>query len=80
MEIGTLASSGDSKSVVVGVGNKGFQNVKILDVVVNNNDIPVETKIQVSNALQGFVITSTFAQRNRQISLDVTRQTINPML
>lgn len=60
LETGTLASSGDSKSVVVGVGNKGFQNVKILDVLVNNNDNPVETKIQVSNALQGFVVTDNY--------------------
>lgn len=57
LKVGTLASSGDRKSVVIGVGNKGFQNIKILDVIVNNNDISVETKIQVSNALQGFVIT-----------------------
>ena len=60
LEVGTLASSGDSKSVVVGIGNRGFQEVKILDVLVNNNDIPAETKIQVSNALQGFVITDNY--------------------
>jgi len=60
LEIGTFASSGDHKSVVVGVGNQGFQKVRIVEVLVNNNDIPVETKIQVGNALQGFVITDDY--------------------
>ena len=60
LEVGTLASSGDGKSVVVGVGNKGFQKIRIVEVLVNNNDIPVETKIQVGNAIQGFVITDDY--------------------
>ncbi|MEK5040912.1 hypothetical protein [Sporosarcina sp. FSL K6-3457] len=60
LEIGTLASSGDNKSVVVEIGNRGSQEVKIFNVLVNNNDIPMETKIQVSNALQGFIITDNF--------------------
>jgi len=37
LEISTRASSGDYKSVVVGVGNKGIREVKILDVLVNNH-------------------------------------------
>lgn len=57
LEIGTLASSEDNKSVVIGVGNKGFLEVKILDITVNNGEKPMKTKLQVSNALQGFVIT-----------------------
>ncbi|MFD1706141.1 hypothetical protein ACFSCZ_05140 [Siminovitchia sediminis] len=36
LEIGTLASSEDNRSVVGGVGNKGFSEVKLLDVSVNN--------------------------------------------
>ncbi len=57
LEIGTLAWSNDKKSVIVGVGNKGFQNLEIVDVLVNNGEAPAETKVQVSNALLGFVIT-----------------------
>ena len=53
-----FASSEDNKSVVVGVGNKGFRVIKILDVTVNNGDQPMKTRLQVSNALQGFVITN----------------------
>jgi len=60
LEIGTLASSEDKKSVVVGIGNKRFREVKILDVLVNNNEKPSNTKIQVSNALQGFIITDNY--------------------
>ena len=32
LEIGTLASTEDNKSVVVGIGNKGFREIKILDI------------------------------------------------
>ena len=54
----TLYISEDNKSVVVGVGNKGFRVIKILDVTVNNGDQPMKTRLQVSNALQGFIITN----------------------
>ena len=57
LEIGTLASSEDNKSVV-GIGNKGFREIKILDVTVNNGEKPMKTRLQVSNALQGFNITN----------------------
>ena len=57
LEIGTLASSGDNKSVVIGIGNKGFREVNLLDITVNNDEKPMKTKLQVSNALKGFVIT-----------------------
>jgi hypothetical protein len=60
LDIGTLASSKDNKSVVVGIGNKGFRKVKILDVSVNNNEKPSKTKVQASNALQGFIITNDY--------------------
>ncbi|QUW23559.1 hypothetical protein JSQ81_08675 [Sporosarcina sp. Marseille-Q4063] len=58
LEVGTLASTEDKKSVVVGAGNKGFRDIKILDVKVNNGDKPMKTRLQVSNALQGFIITN----------------------
>ncbi|MGG4445467.1 hypothetical protein HP398_08025 [Brevibacillus sp. HB1.4B] len=60
LDIGTLASSNDHKSVVVGIGNKGFGEVKILDVSVNNDEKPSKTKVQVSNALQGFIVTDDY--------------------
>ncbi|WP_217896397.1 DUF6366 family protein [Oceanobacillus rekensis] len=60
LEIGTIASSGDNKSVVIGIGNNGFREVQILDVSVNNNEKPLETNLQVSNALQGFTISDDY--------------------
>ena len=60
IEIGTLASSEDKKSVVVGIGNKGFLEVDNLDVSVNNNEKPSKLKVQKSNALQGFIITDDY--------------------
>ena len=57
LEIGTIGSSGDNKSVVVGVGNKGFYEIKIIDVSVNNNDEPLKTRLQVNDVTQGFIIT-----------------------
>ncbi|VEF46143.1 Uncharacterised protein [Bacillus freudenreichii] len=56
LEIGTLASSEDNRSVVGGVGNKGFSEVKLLDVSVNNKEKPLITRLHVSNATQGFII------------------------
>ncbi|KAB2328657.1 hypothetical protein F7731_24680 [Cytobacillus depressus] len=60
LEIGTIASTEDKKSVVVGIGNNGFREVKILDVSVNNNETPLETKLQVSNSSQGFILTDNY--------------------
>ncbi|MDE5054643.1 DUF6366 family protein [Niallia taxi] len=60
LKIDTIASNEDNKSVVVGIDNNGFRDVKILDVSVNNNEKPIETKLQVSNSLQGFVLTDDF--------------------
>lgn len=60
LEIGTIAFTEDKKSVVVGIGNNGFREVQILDVSVNNNEKPLETKLQVSNSLQGFILTDDY--------------------
>lgn len=57
LDIGTIASSEGNKSVVVGIGNKGFSEVEILGVSVNNNEKASKKKVQVSDAIQGFIIT-----------------------
>ncbi|MGE7625532.1 hypothetical protein ACQKMD_21885 [Viridibacillus sp. NPDC096237] len=59
LEIGTLGTAVGKKSVVIGIGNKGFCEVKIVEVSVNNEK-PSNTKVQVSNALQGFIITDDY--------------------
>lgn len=60
LEIGTLASTADHKAALVEVGNKGFREVNIVDVSVNNHERPSETKIQVSHALQGFIMADDY--------------------
>lgn len=66
LEIGTLASNEDTSTLVIGVGNKGWQSIRIDQVIVNQHEKPTETKIQHSNALQGFTITEDFTNENVQ--------------
>ena len=66
LEMSTLATSGDKKSVVVGIGNKRFLEVKNLVVSVNNNEKPSKLKVQKSNALQGFIITDDYDNRESE--------------
>lgn len=60
LEISTIASNEDNTSVVVGIGNSGFMQINRLDVTVNNHEKPIEAKMQVSHAVQGFVVTDDF--------------------
>lgn len=64
LEIGTLGLSGDNKSALIGIGNKGFQKIRILNVSVNNNEKPSDTKIQIDNASQGFIVTDDFTNES----------------
>lgn len=62
---GTVASSYDYNTVMVEVGNKGFGNVKIKEVLVNDNETPLKFKIQVSNPFKGFIVTDTFDKETK---------------
>lgn len=66
LEVGTLVSGEDNKSAIVGVGNAGLGEIKILDVAVNNHEVPSETKIQMSNTILGFIITDDFQSPEAQ--------------
>lgn len=74
LETNTLASNENQHSVIVGFGNKGWGDIQVTEVAVNNFEEPLESKIQMSNAMQGFVITddfdSTEAQSFRFTDLD----------
>ncbi|WP_203287714.1 hypothetical protein [Metabacillus sp. cB07] len=65
---GTVGSTQDNKAVVVAIGNKGFGNLKINEVLVNNYNEPMKLKIQVTNPLKGFVISKTFDEKEFGIS------------
>lgn len=57
---GTVGTTEDNNAVLVEIGNKGFSDVEIKDVLINNNEQPLKRKMQVSNPLKGFIITDSF--------------------
>ena len=57
---GAIGSAEDKQAVVIEIGNEGFSDVKINDVLINNNEKPIDKKIQLSNPLKGIIIASDF--------------------
>lgn len=74
LETYTLASDDSQHSVIVGFGNKGWGDIHLEEVAVNQYEEPIESKIQMSNPMQGFIITEDFdsveAQPYRFTDLD----------
>lgn len=66
LETYTLASDDSQHSVIVGFGNKGWGDIHLTEVAVNNYEEPVESKIQMSNPMQGFIITEDFDSEEAQ--------------
>lgn len=58
--ISTLVSNDERPSVIVSVGNKGWTDIQLLDVAVNDHETPTEAKVQMSNAPQGFTLLDDF--------------------
>ncbi|HHT7235686.1 MULTISPECIES: hypothetical protein [Bacillus] len=57
LSVGAIAYSGDRKVVVVEVGNKmKFGDIQVESILINNDDEPKTTKIQVSNLGKGFTV------------------------
>ncbi|TDL34299.1 hypothetical protein E2R51_00860 [Jeotgalibacillus sp. S-D1] len=57
---GAVGTTEGKKAVLVEIGNKGFSDVEIESVVINKNEQPLTRKLQVSNPIQGLIITDTF--------------------
>jgi hypothetical protein len=54
-------SSFEKRLLLVGVGNKSsLAMISITEVLVNNKNEPTKVKIQESNSLNGFIISSNF--------------------
>lgn len=60
---GTIGTSGDKHTVVVVIGNKGFSGIKITKVLINNNELALDKKIQINNPLKGFIISDSFEEK-----------------
>lgn len=60
--VATIAgSSSENQLLLVSVGNKSrLAKIHIEEVLINNDETPEKVKIQVSNALKGFIISSNF--------------------
>ncbi|GAA0358355.1 hypothetical protein [Bacillus horti] len=51
----------DRQIQVIGVGNKGlFGDIQIKEVLINNNVVPSNAKLQISNPLVGLTVTDRF--------------------
>ncbi|MFA9556663.1 hypothetical protein ACERII_05100 [Evansella sp. AB-rgal1] len=60
----------DRKVLLVEIGNKSpIGNLKIEEILVNNNDSPLQLKVQVSHHMQGFVISDNF---DREVESEYT--------
>lgn len=68
ISIGTLE---DQQLLMLEIGNKGFGDIQIKRVVVNDSEEPVDTKIQVSNPLKGFIIPGNFTAKGNTDIKDV---------
>lgn len=65
----TVGTISGNDAVVIGIGNKGFSQIRIKRLLVNNNEKPSYQKIQASNALKGFVITDNFDKDESEYGL-----------
>lgn len=61
LESGTVASDREYTSVIVELGNKGFSDIQITKVDINNSETPTEVKMQINHPDKGFVITDDFS-------------------
>ncbi|MGM0897001.1 MAG: hypothetical protein ACQEV0_03825 [Bacillota bacterium] len=60
LETSTVASDQNQHFVIVGFGNNGWGDIHLMDVAVNNFEQPIDSKIQMSNTMLGFVMTDEF--------------------
>ncbi len=61
LESGTIASNSEYTSVIVGLGNKGFSDIQITKVYINNGETPTKVKMQINHPDKGFVVTNDFS-------------------
>lgn len=61
LQSGTIANNREYTSVIVELGNKGFSNVQITNIYINNGETPTEVKMQMNHPDKGFIITDDFS-------------------
>lgn len=80
LEVNTIGTTGDNHSVVVGMGNAGCRDIQIEAVAVNQYEEPEDTQIQLSNSLQGYVLTDDFQSKEAEQFrfVEVDQATLKP--
>lgn len=66
LEATPFASSLDKKVVVVPIGNKGFRNIEVTEVFVNQIEKPEIAKVQLYDPSKGYIIPETFNEEGFQ--------------
>ncbi|AWE07931.1 hypothetical protein DCE79_11270 [Lysinibacillus sp. 2017] len=61
LEYGTIAGNGEYTSVVIGLGNTGFNDIQVTEVYVNNGETPSQVKMQIEHPDKGFIVTDDFS-------------------
>ena len=61
LEKGTIGRNDEATSVVIGLGNKGFRDIQVTDVFVNNGETPSEVKMQINHPDKGFIVVDDFS-------------------
>ncbi|WP_413305567.1 hypothetical protein AA0X95_03830 [Bacillus sp. 1P10SD] len=71
LETGTISigTSENKQILILEIGNKGFGDIKIKRVVVNDNEELVDAKIQVSNPLKGFIVSENFDGKAKEYGM-----------
>lgn len=60
---GAVYFTPDEKTVLLSIGNRAFGEITIKDVAVNGDEKPLHTVMQLSNALNGFILVPGFEQK-----------------
>ena len=68
---GAVYFTPDKKTVLVGIGNKGFASLQIDKVSINGGQAPLSTVVQVSNAQKGFFIAPKFEKNEALFELEL---------
>ena len=62
LEANLLATGLNKKAAVITLGNTGFQDIKVLEVLINHSEMPDIAKIQLNDSGEGFILTESFTE------------------
>jgi len=60
IEVGMIVPNDNKKGVAIEIGNKGVNNIHLKKIVINTDEDPIKTNIQIRNGLQEFDTSDLF--------------------